>query len=507
MKFTQTFFTQTKDLRFLNGGWLSPKYHLMSWALSSSLIKKNHPNNQLELVTDSFGKNILIDELNLPYDSVNVALDDLDFEVSSDLWVLKKMFVHTLHEEPFLYLDSDVFIFGKLDEVLLQSDLIAQNKEINFNIYFPFVKKVLDDFDYPIEETSKYYRENKSWIACNKGITGGQNFNFFKAFFNFVLDFIKKNELHFKFLPSVFLNTSIEQFLFYQFAQSRNQEISYLLNKRFQPNYLGLNNFHEVPDRRSYLHLVMNNKRIHHNCEQLEKRLSYDFPKVYQKINDFFESKKTIKIPSKRNDDFYRTKLAIEKNVSIKKPNYIGRIETEKIEFVESDIIRLYEYEKEIAFIYKKLNTNNLINRNQLMEFEEVFLSNQDLTAFDVTLNPNVKRVKIDRKWVQKNDLNICIQFRETYEMFTKNNELDDVLLNYHPEQKLVGEYILLSEKLIFDWLERTNKINLHDLYDLIDDYCEATYKFYVKEILHEKIRFFIFQNILLITPTSDKML
>jgi hypothetical protein len=506
MKITQTFFTPTKDIKSLNGGWLSPKYHLMSWALSSSLLKKYHPNNELELVTDNFGKHVLIDELDLPYDRVKIGLEDLDLGAFSDLWLLKKLFAHTLHEEPFLFLDGDAFIFEKFDNSLLQGDLIAQNKETNFNIYIPFLRGMLENFDYLPDWITKDYKVNKSYFASNTGVTGGQNFKFFKSFYAFVIDFLEKNQSHLKSIPSHVLNLSIEQFLFYQLAQSQEQEISYLFNKRFQANYLGFNNFHEVPDKRNYLHLMMSNKKVIHNCEQLEKRLKRDFPAIHQNINDLFEREIGIKTPPQRKVDFYRTKRALEKKESFKELNFIQQVEKIKDGSVDSETFKLYEYEQEVASLYKKIDANaNVMNQFQLKEFDEIFSGNQDSDSFEVSINPCVKRLEIDRKWVQRNEMNIFINVRETYEMSSKNHQLENVLLYYHPDQNLIGEYILLSEKLIFDWLEANEKMKLSELYDLIDDYCRTTYKFYIKKILHEKIRFFIYQNILLITPVNNQ--
>lgn len=512
MKITQTFFTSSKDIRQLNGGWLSSKYHLMSWALSSSLLKKHHPDRELELITDNFGKQILIDELKLPYDRVRVELENLDLGEFSDLWLLKKIYAHTLHEEPFLYVDGDVFNFKKFDNNLLQGDLIAQNKEINFKIYSIFIKGVLDNFNHFPDWLVKEYKVNKTYFACNTGITGGQNFKFFKLFYNLVIDFLNKNKDCLKSIPPRILNISLEQFLFYRLSQSQKLEISYLFNtNNFQPNYIGFNNFHETPDKRNFIHLMMDSKMAIHNCEQMSKVLEHNFPKLFQKIANFSIKKNINTISSKRKGNFYRTKNKVKKNML---DNTLTLVKLEKYiqnQCDDAEIVRLFKYEKEIASLYEQYDSlrtknNQKTTQSQLDKLEKIFSSNQRLELWEITINPLVKRLKVDRKWTQKNGINVFINFREIQEMFKTNSSIDDVLLYYHPEQDLIGEYILLSEKIIFDWLEEYKNIKLSELYKLIDNYCKETFKFYLKDIFYERIRFFISNNILLTNLVANQV-
>lgn len=69
-------------------GWCSARYHLMSWALSCLQLHQFYED--LELITDRKGKELLIDQLKLPYKKVRVELDDLDLVQIPGLWVMKK---------------------------------------------------------------------------------------------------------------------------------------------------------------------------------------------------------------------------------------------------------------------------------------------------------------------------------------------------------------------------------------------------------------------------------
>ena len=81
----------------------------MSWALSCLQLNKFY--NNVELITDSRGKELLIDKLKLPYKNVRIELDNLNFDCSPQLWVTNKIYSYTLHNEPFLNVDGDVYIF------------------------------------------------------------------------------------------------------------------------------------------------------------------------------------------------------------------------------------------------------------------------------------------------------------------------------------------------------------------------------------------------------------
>ena len=56
-----------------NGGWPEYKYNLFCWALSCLNFGKYY---DLGLITDSHGKNLLSNELGLPYQKVTTDLED-----------------------------------------------------------------------------------------------------------------------------------------------------------------------------------------------------------------------------------------------------------------------------------------------------------------------------------------------------------------------------------------------------------------------------------------------
>jgi hypothetical protein len=110
-KAVQTFWIN--DEKHLHGGWLNTKFHLLGWGLSALSFSKFFQN--LELITDALGKDILIDQLQLPYTSVSLAQEN--FQPANDkIWVLRKIYSYSLQNEPFLHVDGDAFLFSPFDD-------------------------------------------------------------------------------------------------------------------------------------------------------------------------------------------------------------------------------------------------------------------------------------------------------------------------------------------------------------------------------------------------------
>ena len=72
----------------LNGGWPEKKFNYFSWALSCLQLRKYYDN--VQLVTDDLGKELLIEKMQLPYSSVTTDLNQLD-KYNANLWALGKI--------------------------------------------------------------------------------------------------------------------------------------------------------------------------------------------------------------------------------------------------------------------------------------------------------------------------------------------------------------------------------------------------------------------------------
>ncbi len=83
-----------------NGGWTDKKYNYFSWALSCLQFRKYY--DDVELITDEIGYNILIEKLKLPYTKVDVCLDKIN-HYHEDLWALGKIYAYSIQNTPFIF--------------------------------------------------------------------------------------------------------------------------------------------------------------------------------------------------------------------------------------------------------------------------------------------------------------------------------------------------------------------------------------------------------------------
>lgn len=264
------------------GGWSDKKYYYMSWALSC--LRACSLYERVELVTDTRGKALLIDCLQLPYTRVQVALDELD-EYDPDLWALGKIYAYALQDEPFIHIDGDVFLWEPLPEELARAPLVAQHEERAYSFYRDNLRAAAEaGIDMPAVIAAEI-AENRPVVASNAGILGGTNVRFFKDFKKAVILFLQANK-H-KLRPGLAggLNNIFEQYLFWCLAQQQQIPIAYLL-ENISYHYEGLCDFHNVPHKRGFIHVVGINKRKARFGEDVALRLRLEWPGVYDRIQE-----------------------------------------------------------------------------------------------------------------------------------------------------------------------------------------------------------------------------
>jgi hypothetical protein len=106
--------------------WGEPRHHLLAWGLSLRLAQRQFPETML--VTDSEGKALLIDRLGLDFTHVSTDLDRLR-DADPGWWALGKLLAYSLQDQPFLHLDTDVFLWRPLPASLLAAPVFAQCPE------------------------------------------------------------------------------------------------------------------------------------------------------------------------------------------------------------------------------------------------------------------------------------------------------------------------------------------------------------------------------------------
>jgi len=106
--------------------WASVRHHLFAWILSVETARRHA--GPLALYTDDAGARLLIDGLGLAFDEVHTSLNALG-DCDPDWWALGKLHAYRAQTEPFLHLDSDVFLWKPLPARLASAPVLAQNPE------------------------------------------------------------------------------------------------------------------------------------------------------------------------------------------------------------------------------------------------------------------------------------------------------------------------------------------------------------------------------------------
>ncbi|MGB3180231.1 MAG: DUF6734 family protein [Cyclobacteriaceae bacterium] len=263
------------------GGWANPVYYYMSWALSCLQFRTYY--DHVELVTDTFGKKILVDLIGLPYTQVSTALDELE-DFPTDLWTMGKFRAYALQKEPFIHADGDVFLFRPLANDLLESPLVAQHMEVDYPYYKSILQQVRQNFTFiPAYITKNIASYGLSANAYNAGIIGGQDLDFMQHYVQEATTFLESNRQHWSSVQIRELNILYEQYLFYCLTQHENRPVRCLLDQ-VSYRHEGLTDFAGIPERSHYVHPVASFKSNLKNCEQLAYRLRQNHPAYYYRI-------------------------------------------------------------------------------------------------------------------------------------------------------------------------------------------------------------------------------
>jgi hypothetical protein len=173
----------SKALYGRGSGWLSEKHHLCAWVLSVETAKKHYPRTAL--FTDDEGAATLIEQLDLRFETVSTNLNALR-GCDPDWWALGKVFAYASQAEPFAHIDTDVFLWNRLPELIERADVFAQNPEYLANDGWP----ALRDFETAIRNISGWIphelitnmRRYPYQKGANCGVFGGCRIDFIKHY-------------------------------------------------------------------------------------------------------------------------------------------------------------------------------------------------------------------------------------------------------------------------------------------------------------------------------------
>ncbi len=263
----------------------------MSWALSCLTFKKFYPD--IELVTDSNGKKLLIDQLGLPYKNVRIVLDQLN-KYPEKLWAVGKLFAYSLQEEPFIHVDNDIFIWEKFSPNIEKAALVAQHVDEDES-HYDFAIKHLKEHDIQFPTIlSKDLAKKRRFDASNAGVIGGNNISFFKEYAKKAFDFI---DSQLDKIDETLIGTSYaiiyEQYLYSALARERNIKIHHLFQGQ-EKKMMDLTNFMNKYGQKKYTHLYANSKFFPEFCRELEHQLAMEYPEYHKRIISHLQDEYSI---------------------------------------------------------------------------------------------------------------------------------------------------------------------------------------------------------------------
>lgn len=281
MKIVQSFWSAGKNCRNGCFGWQSPAFHYLGWILSCNQLRKYY--DDVTLITDESGYDILINQLRLPYTDIIVCLDELN-NYNPNLWALAKIKAYSLMKEPFIHVDGDVFVWDKIDSCVNGHDLIVQNIETTSDYYRDMWKNILPAIDYMPNAMTKYEHGigNK---AYNMGIFGGNDIDFIHEYCSESFHFVNNNIGKVNYIDNINFNIFFEQVLLYELAYERHKDVvSYIHEDIGDNEYRGFADFDYVPDIRNYLHLLGAYKKMPMVCNKLRAFVVRYYPEYYCRL-------------------------------------------------------------------------------------------------------------------------------------------------------------------------------------------------------------------------------
>lgn len=231
---------------------------------------------EVELVTNSYGKELLVDRYKIPFTSVRVELDHFDGVLDPDLWAYAKIYSYSLQNKPFIHIDNDVFLFDHISKELLAKDLIFQNKESvsQHDSYLEHCESLKSCGSINLMMLT----DPKSiGFACNCGIIGINELSIVQKWKEIVDEYLfsKRNKKYWDSITDKHSkNHVLEQFFISVLVKKRNLDIGFLLDSDDIFEVLK-----QAETTFKMVHLWGSTKRQSNYINRIKRRLIEGYPK------------------------------------------------------------------------------------------------------------------------------------------------------------------------------------------------------------------------------------
>jgi hypothetical protein len=258
-----------------------------------------HHFDTTALHTDDAGAALLVRHLGLEFDEVIISLNDLD-GADPDWWMQGKILTYSQQREPFVHIDSDVYLFKPLPQRLITAPVLAQNPE-PIHPADPcydvegceIAIRARGDGHIPAEWS--WYRTfvPEQRAACT-GIFGGNRLDFIREYAGTALRLLESSANRRAFdTPGLKprLVPFFEQYILAACAAYHKVEIEYLFNS--------YGHAVSAASDSGFTHLMADAKRDGRLAARLEQRVARDWPEAYDRLEALFETRSRY-LPNER---------------------------------------------------------------------------------------------------------------------------------------------------------------------------------------------------------------
>ena len=335
MNIIQTFYSYGKNQNplFDKAGFLCPEFNWLSMALSCVLLKKHY--GKVSLYCNQSVKKLIEETLHIPYTEIIEVPDFMDRYEGYELWALPKLYTYSLQTTPFLHVDCDWFMFDRLSEEFLSSDLYAQNIEYDDQFYN---RKCIDRFVKKGGILPEFLMEdvNKPIIrVANAGIIGGNDIVFFNDYLKEVSSFITKNDKVLQENKDGFINSIYEQMFFFSLAKRKGKNVHYCTEgDKLSTKFEWLQMDYTCKRKHGYMHLLAHLKRDIKALVFVSRYLEYLNPDLHHHIIKTYieHGGKPLLNYFDLDDQTFASKHKTKKQAFTRTMNYLGVLNDDLLE-------------------------------------------------------------------------------------------------------------------------------------------------------------------------------
>lgn len=226
MKLLQSYFNNNItdiDINY-TGGYLSSIVNWLSMAYSCLLLKRNNPDKQLIFYGNETIVRLFENMFKLPYDEYKIV--KCTGEYASWFYCWPKIITYQQQNEPFIHIDTDVFMWKPIPQRLLLAPLVAQHRERDSNFYTEVYKQIETD-RIQLPQYLEECNDGKYINSYNAGLLGGNDIKFFKSYIKEIVKFLDVNKKRLLQSDRRFLyNVVFEQWLFYGLSKKKNKDVA-----------------------------------------------------------------------------------------------------------------------------------------------------------------------------------------------------------------------------------------------------------------------------------------